>query len=163
MIPEARLIHAVPGRFRFKIPAMRRDERYFAALAAEIPKLSGVVSVRANALSCSLLVRCHPDMYPEAIAQFAAERQLFLLDVTHSPLLAVLSKGFEGLQYIDRRLQTPDGKRYDKRALLLLVLVTLAVRQTLRGEIMVPALTLWWNAYLLLEQMGPRQAKPSID
>ncbi len=158
MIPEARLIHAVPGRFRFKIPAMRRDERYFAALATEIPKLPGVVSARVNALSCSLLVRCHPDMYPEAIAQFAAERELFLLDVTHSPLLAMLSKAFEALQYIDRRMQTHDGRRYDKRALLLLLLVGLAIRQTLRGEIMVPAISLWIHAYTLLEQMGPRQA-----
>ena len=154
MIPEARLTHAIPGRFRFKFPAMRRDTRFFAALAEEMPKAPGVTSVKVNAIACSLLLHCHPDVTPEVIAQYAAQRKLFALAPLTSTLLSILSALVTGFRAADRKLRTPDGESYDKRAAFLLLLVALAVRQTLRGEIMVPALTLWWNAYTLLDRMG---------
>lgn len=153
MIPEARLTHAIPGRFRFKFPVMRRDAHFFAALAEEMPNAPGVTSVRVNAIACSLLIRCDPRVTPEAIAEYAAERKLFVLEPFNSTLLSLLSALMAGLGAVNRKLRTPNGERYDKRAALLLLLVALAIRQTLRGEIMVPALPLWWNAYTLLNQM----------
>ncbi len=30
MIPKARIAHSVPGRVRFRVPAMRRKSDYFA-------------------------------------------------------------------------------------------------------------------------------------
>ncbi len=142
---------------------MRRNTGYFATLAEEMPNAPGVTEVRVNATACSILVKCDPDVEPETLAEFAADQGLFVLEPPHSPLLSVLAAAVGGVQAVDRKLRVPGGERYDKRAWLLVLMVALAIRQTLRGEIMVPALTLWWNAYTLLEKIGAGEGNSLRD
>ena len=156
MIPEALIIHSVPGRLRIKIPGMRHVDSYFAALDEMMQKIPGVTGVQNNPLVSSLLVTYDPPLTPEIIARYALDHELFELQPHHSWGSVALSWAREGAIRTHRKLRTADGERYDKRTLMLLVLIALGIRQARRGEIMVPAANLFWNAYTLLESMGEK-------
>ena len=154
MIPPARIVHAVPGRMRIKIPSMRRVEPYFAALHGEIQKMPGVTEVRTLPMASSLLLRLEPEIGEQMVARYAREHGLFALEPRSFWGATALAALASGARKVDRKLRSADGEHYDKRTLLILLLLILGIRQARRGEILGPAIALFWNAYTLFGSMG---------
>lgn len=162
MIPLAHVTHAVPGRIRFRIPSMHRVDAYFAALQEALLNLPGVSGVHATPLTSSLLVVFDPKIGEQVIARYALDHELFELQTHESWTATTLTIVKAGAVKLNRKLRTADDERYDKRALLLLLLLILGLRQLREGQIMAPAFNLFWNAYMLFEAMGTKEGSEMI-
>src|SRR5579875_402709 len=55
-LPQAELVHQLPGRLRLRVPARRGDAAFFAEMAKRLGGLAGVGAVHANPRSASLLL-----------------------------------------------------------------------------------------------------------
>jgi len=163
LIPRAHIVHIVPGSMRIKIPSMRHVDSYFAALEDALKKLPGVTAVSVSPLASSLRLQFDPKFGEQIIARFALDHELFELE-PHVPWTRnALTLARKGALKANRKLRTADGEHYDKRALLVLLLLALSVRQIRQGQILNPAANLLWNAYTLLENMGVKETPKADD
>ncbi len=53
-------VHHLPGRLRLKLPALKRNAAYAQALQTSLSTVPGVLAVRANTLTGSLLISYDP-------------------------------------------------------------------------------------------------------
>jgi len=157
MIP-AYVVHELRGRLRLRIPVEHRgDETLFQSIADRLLQIEGVDAVSTDALTGSVLIH-HALPGDDLKAQLTRE-DLFNLEtppprpVRHG--FAPLSKGISAF---DNGLREVSGGAADLRTLLFLTLVGLAIRQAARGEIMIPAAALLWNAFALV--LGPHAGAP---
>src|SRR4051812_12187891 len=67
---EPRIVHAIPGRVRVRLPGW--DGRGQRGLEARLRGLHGVLSARANPLTCNILVRFDPTEIDEEGIRAAA-------------------------------------------------------------------------------------------
>jgi hypothetical protein len=143
-VDDAQLAHVLPGRVRVKVPGRHRDTAFFADVASRLKACDGVIDVRASALTDSVLILHATDI--EAIAEYAAQHGLFAMRVnraafgqqprvpTHVPALFL-------------RRSTQEEPSDNGARTLSASLAGLGVWQSARGQIMAPALTLFWYAY----------------
>lgn len=147
--PAAYISHRAPPRTRFKIPAKRGDAAYFDALADSLLKLSAVARVESNPLTASVLL--FHDSTPEAIAEYAAEQDLFQLESLAEragpPFMERMVASIKGL---NRRISAASGGDMDLKAVVFVNLIGMAIAQIRKGRIMAPASTLLWYALSLL-------------
>ncbi len=139
MAPRAQIVHRLPGRLRLKISEKRRDTAWFGEITPRLEKLAGVQQVEISPLSGSVLIRYEPH---EPLEQRL--RRSGILEITDPaasppPVLDTLT---DVVSRSDKALERRTGGRANLRSLLILVLVVLAIVQTLRGRIMIPAISL---------------------
>lgn len=154
MLPEARLVHRLPGRLRFKFDRLRAAEQLLA-VAEKMQGCPGIRSVTANPLTGSLLIlhdTCEAD-----IMHYAESQSLFSV----RPLGAAPTRpdAAAGLRALNQGLRQVTNGSVDLDGFLVLVLTGLAIQQAIEGNIMVPAAALLWNAYTL-SRMPPLDANP---
>jgi hypothetical protein len=149
MTPKARISHELPGRVRLKIPERRGDARYFASLKAQISALSGVERVQVSALAASILIE-HDRSTLEGIMDVLRDKELFEVLSDASSAVPAVDSAHAGMLALDDALSRISRGTADLRTLVLLVLLGLAVRQLLRGQILAPAVSLLWYAYELV-------------
>ena len=143
MLPEARLVHAIPGRMRLRLPAMRGDDPYFYRLREALLEQAPGAAISISPTTASILVE-DAELSPHDLARLARERGWFTLIMkrdagTEQPL----SAGMTGL--LGASGATPS---------LVAILVALAILQVARGHVMVPALSLLWFAFELVRRQG---------
>lgn len=132
--PLAYLGHQCPGRARLKFAANRGETEHFAALSALIAEAPGVVSIRANALTASLLILHKGPL--EEIVTFATSRNL--LRLSEQPVYA--------------QSQVIEPEEISLGGLATIAVLGLGVVQLLRGEILGPASQLFGLAWHMLQQ-----------
>ena len=72
--------HSLPGRVRFRVPALREDVAGRETAAREMPRIQGVESVEVNPITGSVLIRYQPGrVEPEMLFAVLAR----LLDLEH--------------------------------------------------------------------------------
>ncbi|NGP51951.1 hypothetical protein [Thioalkalivibrio sp. XN8] len=123
MTATALTLHSIAGRSRIRIPEMRGDAEWFEAVRAGIAAYPGISRVSASPAGASLLVEGH-DLAVRRIGSLAETQGWFRLEPP-APEPARARRGTDAL---------------------VPVLVLLALVQAVRGQIMVPALTLLWYA-----------------
>jgi hypothetical protein len=148
MTATAYKVHAVSGRTRLKIPSRRGEAAYFAQVAERLTECPGVVQVRVNSRTASVLIS-HQAPF-DNIAAFAAEEALFALagESLHQFLSRYTS---ENLQWLDELLGLASNGSLDLRSMLIISLVGLSLLQIARGQILLPATSLLWYAGHLLD------------
>lgn len=155
MADSAYVVHRLRGRLRLRLPQRKGEADYFATLRERLLALPGVVEIRANPLSGSVL--CHYEGGDEAALMTQLEQALELrLEEGEPPRSPALQPLESGMQHLEQLLQQQSGGGTDLRALLFLTLAGLALRQILRGEIMTPAVPLIWYALQTLRETPPR-------
>jgi hypothetical protein len=143
LTPTAHIRHALPGRLRIGVPAMRGDRGYFDWVADGL-RSEGTLHVTVNPHTAGILIdglrepvdRLRDaarrnrwfDLQPDAVAGGVAEPQA---TPSASPLL-------------------------DQRTVAASAMLTLAVFQALRGQVMVPAVSLVWYALETVHWLEPR-------
>lgn len=158
MAPTAHIVHRSRGRLRLKLPDKCRDAEWLSKTASRLAQVPDVEQVEVTAVSGSLLIRHHAGTELE---ERLAESGLFR--IVDGPLSSppVLDRITEGVYRSDRALERRTGGRIDLRTLLVLVLVALAIVQSLRRRIMVPAITLLiFAAQLAFVSKNPEQKPP---
>lgn len=144
MLPEARIVHSLPGRFRLKFDRQTAADALLA-MAEQMQGCPGIRSITANPLTGSLLI-LH-DTQEEAILRYAEAQAVFKArpagETQDRPDPAA------GLRALSQGVHQVTGGSIDLDGLLVLVLTGLAVQQAIEGNVMVPAAALLWNAYTL--------------
>ncbi|WP_193407095.1 hypothetical protein [Methyloceanibacter methanicus] len=136
-LPQAELIHAIPGRCRLRIPARRGDAVFFAAIASGLSTLQGVLRADVTPLTGSIVI--HHELPLERIAKAARDVQLFALDPTR----------------VGRVTAPAEVLSLDPNVLAALGFGALALLQVSRGQILPQAVTLAWYAAALADWLQP--------
>lgn len=149
MLPTARVCHSISGRLRIRIDAYRRDEAFFGQLSAKLERVPGVLRVEANPITATVLI------------QHTLDAQHIRREI-ESRACVSLAPGGSGLP--PARSLSPDlgmtGGSFanvprvpaDARGLAILALFGMAIHQAIEGNVMVPAVSLLWYAFNLLER-----------
>ncbi len=137
--PRAHIVHRLSDRLRLKIPAKRRDAAWFTDIAARLEQVPGITRVEISPTSGSLLIRHDPD---DLLEQRLRQSGLFQITNPTPAAPPVLDTLTDVVSRSDQALERRTGGRTNLRSLLILVLVGLAIVQTLRGRIMIPAISL---------------------
>jgi len=132
----ARIVHALPGRLRLRLPALRSAPEALAALEALLATQPGILSVRSNARTGSLLI-----VHDGDTQRLCASLKDTALQIQEPAPQAPGS---------DAALPMPPARHLLGGALLLAGVV-----QLWRGEIAVPATTAFWYAWNLLAEQPP--------
>ncbi len=142
---DAQVCHQIPGRFRVKVPGRRRDEVYFLNARECILRCEGVISVATQPLTASLLIRHAGNI--GAIVRYAQEQGLFRLVGNAAP--TPVQAGLPGArQSLDDDSPPLESGALNVDGVLVAMLAGLGIYQALRGDIMAPAITLFWYAYV---------------
>lgn len=155
LIP-AFVAHALPGRYRIKVPVKTGDGCYFAHLKERLQSCPEVAGVTTNAATGGLLVQMERGLTAEDLAGIARTQALFELrdhrvvtaeTVQRSSALRTATERFRNA---DRWVMHATNGSLDLKSALFLTLLALAVRQILRGHFMVPGFTLLWHALSMM-------------
>ncbi len=157
MLPEARIVHRLPGRLRFRFDRLGAAEQLLA-LAEKMQACPGVRSVSANPLTGSLLI-LHATSDTE-ILRYAESHALFSVRPTSRD--EAQPDAAAGLRALSQGVRQVTGGAIDLDGFLLLVLTGLAIQQAIEGNVMVPAAALLWNAYTLsrMPPLDPDRSQP---
>lgn len=134
----ARLTHDVPGRLRYRIAARRGDPEFFTRIGAELLKCEMVQTVEINPLTGSVLVIHGAET--AAITRYAEQHGLFRLGGGDN------SDAGRG----DPFDPPADKPAADVLSLLPPLFIGLGLYQLLQGNVLAPAVTLFWYAFSLL-------------
>lgn len=130
-LPQAEIVHTLPGRTRLRIAARRGQGTFFAAVATGLLSLPGVSQVNIRPLTGSILIEHGQTL--EEICEGAEKSRLFVLaDAPWAP--PDKSAVFARLLAIDPRMAVAAG------------LGLLALWQVRKGTILPQAATLAWYA-----------------
>ncbi|MGZ5007309.1 MAG: HMA2 domain-containing protein [Methylobacter sp.] len=156
--PFAYIKHQLPGRVRLKIPQKKKDSGYFERIAEFLTGFPGITQLQLNPAAASILI-CHaPGTEFGAIGEFAEANGLFNLteapeqEIIVIPQVPIATLTSTTLNDIDELLKEFSQGLLDNRSLLLLTLIGLALHQTAKGNVMVPAVSLLWSAIELLRE-----------
>lgn len=127
--PEAGIAHESPGRLRLKVPACKGDYDFFAELAEAAMELGGVLEVKANPATASLLL-LHERAEGRSLArELETAGRIELVQPAY--LLGAAA---------------PPEDRMSGRMLLVAGLSLLGLLQVVRGQALGPAAALFWMA-----------------
>lgn len=153
MPPLAYVVHRSRRRLRLRVPERCGDTEWFEQAASYLRPLAWVDEVETGALSGSLVLH---------VADSAmAEHELSGLDLfafaPQPPALPSTAQQLKsGLVRVNRAMKQSSSGGADLRSLLLVAMLLLAGAQMLRGQIMVPAISLLWYALELV--LGARES-----
>lgn len=126
MNAPAYIAHHTPGRVRIEIPARRGDNAFFAALSKQLAQSEQVLDARVNAAAASLVL------------QYAGQLDDVLDEFRQTAL---------GLpEAAPQRRAAPASWAIDPMLLAGVTFGLVGILQTLRGEIMLPAMSAFWYA-----------------
>jgi hypothetical protein len=151
-LPEARVCHFTSNRVRLRIPERRHDRAFFEAVQRQLSQWQGVDRVEVNPATASVLI--HYSDGPAFLAEHYAQNNLFAVgDIPPdqsapetSPAISIAQRTRGGVDAFDRAVQRLSGGQADLRSLVMLGLLGTGVVQLLRGNVAVPAITLFWYA-----------------
>lgn len=145
MLPDARIVHRLPGRLRIRVDSQKRNGAFFSMLSNELRACPGVLDVTVSPVTASVLIQ-HTAAEAKLL-RFVAARRLFNLvasNESHADIQAQMTAGMRGFS---RDLQSVTGDTLDLNALIVMGLAGLAIQQAINGNIMAPAVSLLWYAY----------------
>ncbi len=147
MIPKARIAHSVPGRVRFRVPAMRRKSDYFAQVEQVLGQCPDVESYRVEARTGSILVNYQPDADVSEITAYAEQANLFQLSKRTESEVTVLGRAMGQVAQWDDRLRDISHGHANLRILFIVILLGFGVTQILRGRSRSIASIMLWYAF----------------
>jgi hypothetical protein len=142
-LPEARIEHRLPGRMRLRLPGMRGDRDYFSEMRDALSAVSGIGVVTVAPETASILLE-DVTLGDDALEHMA--RELGWFTIRSSPGRARRVPAAHAAQ-----TGRASGIVGELRPSLVLILLGLAIVQAARGHLMVPALSLLWFAYVLVQ------------
>lgn len=146
-------VHVIPGRVRFRVPAIVSSTDNAQLVVDTLGKLEAVEHVEASSITGSVLIRYRAgDLSPELL--FAALVRILGLEkeLEKAPQAAVVREAQDVGRCVNRSLYDKTGGIMDLRGALLVLLLFVGVRKILleRGRALPPGATLlWWAASLI--------------
>lgn len=121
------------------LPDKRRDADWLSETASRLEQVPGVEQVEVSAVSGSLLIRHHAGA---ELKERLVESGLFRIIDRPFSSPPIIDRVTDSIDRSNRVLERRTGGRVNLQTLLILVLIGLAIVQTLRGRFMMPAVSL---------------------
>jgi hypothetical protein len=153
---QARIAHQTKGRVRLQLAQRRGDKEFFDRLSAQFADNGRVHKVRANPVTGSIVLE-FTGALDDVLAGFAASLPI---DLDRTPASTAAS-GRALLKQPDRPFRLVSGHNINPMAMAGTVFGAVGLLQTLRGKVMVPALSAFWiaaNAFRLAARPASAQA-----
>lgn len=157
MLATAFVSHQVGNRIRYRIPARKGDEPYFAQAEQVFAACPGVAYVETNALVGSILLLHNTDA--AELEVYAAGKGLFTCQPPDVETPKVLPAASAQIDAIGDRLATLTHGTADLHDILFVGLVGASIVQVIRGRALGPATSLLANAAAILSLYRSRQNK----
>lgn len=133
---DAVIVHQIPGRIRLRVPGMRGNADYFAALTDSLGDAPGVQDVKASPGTASVVVRFDG----EAQRIFEQMHRFGLSPKTREDVSEAVKRAGLG------RVRLVSGRDIDPMFMAGTALALFGLVQTFRGKIVVPSITAFWYA-----------------
>jgi hypothetical protein len=157
--------HQIEGRTRLRAQTRPVDVEELLALAGRLGSMPGIEVVDARPETGSLVVE-HPVMDADGLAA-AVVRAGGVIVPSSVEGASVAAHSLQpirgGLDRVDGLLSQLTAGAVDGRTLAFVVLFSLAIRQMMAGQVMVPALSLFWWAFEMLPKSQHEAADPAGD
>ena len=150
MSVQAEIVHRLPGRIRLRLRERRGDTAYFASLSEDLGGCDGVERVKANPATGSILIEF------SGLAENLA-RQLGHHGVSLRPQSAPAAESRPQPVAGNgnaRPFHLVSNQEINPMFMLGTMFAVMGIVQTLRGKILVPAVSLLWHAMAAFRQAG---------
>lgn len=153
MAVQALVVHQLPGRVRLRVQERRGDAGYFSALSQDLSRLDGISHVKTNPATASVVIE-----YAGSADKLMQQLQFHDLSV-QSPHAISSTDSAPARQMPDiPPLQLVSGRDINPMFMLGTLLAVLGIVQTVRGNILVPAMSTLWYAMSAFRQANAPQA-----
>lgn len=158
-VARATVVHALPGRARLRIAARRGNAAWFQDLADRLRAYPEVTAVTISPASAGLLVHHLGSL--SQVTEEAERNGLFLVERldAESPDTATELRG--KMAAFGRWMDMTTGDGGAVPAVVFVMLVVGGVTQLARGNVLAPAVTLFWYAATLA--LAARTARGKKD
>jgi hypothetical protein len=140
-LERAQIAHRIDGRVRIRVAARRNDAEWFARAAGALAAVPGVSGCSVSPLAASIVV--HHAGSLEDLAAVAVQQGLFALDLA-PPVAPAAPSPAAALRKMEDAVRAVTAGEVDLRTAASTALVALGALQLLRGQILAPAVTLFW-------------------
>jgi hypothetical protein len=161
MIPRGEVCHRISGRVRLRIGERRGDAAYFERVSRALRRSAGVTHCQANPITGTVLIEHAGPL--EQVLGVAQTQKLFCVDRSEPGLVPGRVRAAQGLERIDAELQHWTKGEADLRTLALAALIGLGVMQLIRGNVLAPAVTLFWYALMTLHFLQQQSGSGASD
>lgn len=158
MLPAAYISHQVEGRMRIRIPSRRRDKYYFDLVTRSLRECEGILALRVNALTGSVLI-IHL-LNVDTIAEYAERNGLFTLAPVEIGLPSISEGISNQVRAFDEQLKTKTSGALDLSALAFLGLLIASAAQLAKKNIWPAGATLLWYAANVLSSGEANRKSP---
>ncbi len=145
-----RVIHALPGRMRFRAPSLKGNEAAKELVESKIGALEAVASISVNILSGSVLVKFNEKDLEPGLLFAVLIRVLGLEKEFEKPPKPILATEMKDVaDSLNRFVYDHTGGIVDLWTLLFILIAGQGVRELYAGgkRVLPPGLTLLWWAY----------------
>ncbi len=157
MAEQAYIVHTLPERTRLRVPSRRHDPQYFSAIDETLRGFADVRAVQVNPTTASILVHHRPDALAPLLTHLTQKGWLAVAAEATPPPAALPQEPRPGSPLRYAAVVPSSG---ELRLIVAVILVALALRQALRGEILVPAMSLLWYAFEVMNGRAGLGAPP---
>jgi hypothetical protein len=151
MKPRAQIVHALPGRLRFKVPEMRGQADFFDRIRVFLQGQEEVEGIAVNPLTGSVLITASDSADLREVADRGETIGLYTLADGPVQVASASERARLDLARLDARWTRASGGSSDLRSTLVALLVVGGLVQLARGEILGTASQLLVTAYQLLD------------
>ncbi|MEW6519784.1 MAG: HMA2 domain-containing protein [Thermodesulfobacteriota bacterium] len=157
--PDARIVHALPGRVRFRVPGKKGDRYYFEELVAAISSCSGLEKLVINPATASVLI--HYDAGHTGELNGFLEKNNFF-QVADRPQQATPASGKKAGQPERSSARKKPETPPELSRMIGMGLIGWSCYQLMAGGFMSPPwhAALWYGYSLLRNNQQVRQGKP---
>lgn len=154
MAVRAQIVHQMPGRVRLRVRERRSDSGYFSALSQDLSRLHGVRHVKVNPDTASVVIE-----YAGSAETLMQQLQFHELSV-QGPEKVNVTHGRPAPRAPIPSMQLVSGRDINPMFMLGTVLAVLGIVQTVRGNILVPAMSTMWYAISAFRHASVSRATP---
>lgn len=160
-LPEARIVHRMADRVRFRIPDRKGDTDYFAGAARCLADAFQPERLEANPGTGSLLI-VDPELDIDAVVSFAQSEDLFRLEALPAPLARSATSPIRGLSDV---LKESTLGHLDLPTLAFFALIGVGTFQLLRNGLRSPPwyTAFWYAMGIYLKTLADKQSEPGTS
>jgi hypothetical protein len=162
MTAQAVVIHQIPGRARILILEKRGDSDYFRSLSDEFSRVDGVQKVKVNSTTGSLILEFAGGL-SDIVRRSQSDRFFSINSDSAEQRLPASPNRPTPVSNETHEVNLVSGHDINPMFMVGSALGVIGVVQTFRGQVLAPAISLFWYALESFRQSRSSPKKGNLD